>query len=134
MILRKKYFLILSAAVLISGSLVWAHGPTTPQDKTLHPPTQIGLPKSGMEQGRETNPEQTMSEGGLTRSQIADLVYKDQDKENLRSNIKLIFLTIFLVIVALLFYPKKPTLETVSSENTQEKKLQAVLSTPESPK
>ena len=122
--------MILPALFLINGSLVLAHGAIAPQDKTLHPPTQIGLLESRTGHQHGTNLGDTPAEGGLTRNQIVNLIHKDQDQENFRSGVKLILLSGLIIIVGVLFYPRKQTTTTVPAGDNLELQEPAAISSP----
>ena len=127
------FFGVFLIATIGISMFALAHGVIAPEDKTLHPPTQIGLPESRAGHGHETGLEHTPTEGSLTRNQIAALIDEDQDRENFRSGVKFIILAMFISVIIALFYPKRPMVAPAPSENiSEEQRPDAVSSAPKS--
>lgn len=119
---------IASLIFLLPGGPLFAHGEeVVPEDKTIHPITQIGLPEASMghDHGAATE-----SVAGHTRAEVAALIRDSQQEENVRSTFRLVLLSLSIIGLAFLFYPRRPKREAMSSAsptqagNTPEGQLQ----------
>lgn len=99
----KKYLLLgFVLPALLSAGIALAHGGADDHAGVLHPGTQIGLPGSEMSHGG-----MAASSSGMTREEVAALIHDTQATEETRSAVKLTTLTIFILGLVYLYFPRR---------------------------
>ncbi|OGZ08024.1 MAG: hypothetical protein A3C93_01915 [Candidatus Lloydbacteria bacterium RIFCSPHIGHO2_02_FULL_54_17] len=109
--------------IFLVGTTAFAHGGAESGPETRHPETQIGLPGSRM--GHD---DMGTTTGGMTRGEVAELIEDTQAVEEKRSAIKLTLLTLSIVGLIYLYFPRRSTVAPLASTTTSSPAPQTPLS------
>ena len=103
--------------LLLSGGVAFAHGEAVEgSDPTVHPVTQIGLPEASMGHDHSAA---SGALSGATRGEIAALIADSQAEENFRSTVRFILLSLAIIGLIYLFYPRSRSDDVVTVGETE---------------